>query len=73
MVFAGGFDSATTVVPAYNNMLDLKYRGGKFDHTKTVKVTVNDDVGNVSMDKHFTRCHTDDLIRRHPTVRAPDP
>ena len=34
---------------------------------------MNDQIGDVAMDEHLTRCEANDLIGRHATVSTADP
>src|SRR5262245_29729695 len=73
LVIQGSPDSAATIMATYDNVPDLEYVDGVFNHRKTVEVGWIDDVCHVSMDEQFARQHSYDLVCRHTAVRATDP
>jgi hypothetical protein len=73
MIFAGRLHPAAPVVAANDDVFYLQHCDGEFDNAETVKVAVNNDVGDIAMNEYFPRGDSHDLVRRNSAVRTSDP
>ena len=55
VVLAGSFYTAAAVVTADNDVFDLENGNSIFENTQTVKISVRDYIGNISVYEDFTR------------------
>ena len=65
-----GTGDALLVEHTENNLFHIHR---ELQHGEAVEVGTLDDVGYVTVDKHFSREQADDLIGRHATIRTADP
>ena len=68
-----GAYAPASVVPADDHVLDPENVNRILKHGDTIQIGWRNDVGDIPMDEHFARTQADDLVRRHSTVRTPDP
>ena len=73
LVAQGGEHAAAAVVAADDDVAHAQHVDGELDARQAVEVGVDDQVGDVAVDEHLARQEADDLVRRHPAVRAADP
>jgi len=66
-------NSTAPVVTADNNMLHLQHIYRILYDRQTIKIGVNNLIGNIAMHKQFTRRHANNFIGRHPTIGATNP
>ena len=71
--FQGRPYTAAPVMPTDNDVLGLQYVYGILQHGKTVHVRMNDKVGDIAMDKEFSRTQADDFVGWNTAVRTTDP
>ncbi len=69
----GGGDTAAAIVADDEDMPDFQHVDRVLQHGEAVKIRVADDVGDVAVDEYFTRRQPDNLVGRHPRIRAADP
>ena len=51
-----------------NNMFDLENLNGKVNNGKTIQVSVDNNIGNIPVNKYLSRGQVDDLVRRNPAI-----
>ena len=68
-----GSDSSTTVVSANNDMLDVQLIDRVLHYRQHIKICRVDEVGNVPVNKNFSRFKARDDIGRHTAIRTADP
>ena len=66
-------DPGATVVADDEDMFHLQMIDGELNDGHAIQVAVDDDVGDVAMDKEFARGQADDLIRWDAAISATDP
>jgi hypothetical protein len=71
--FGNSVHTAATIMTDHHNVLYAQCFDSILQYRETIKVGVNDDIGDVSMNEYFARIETNDLVCGHPTIRAPDP
>src|SRR5262245_26034545 len=69
----GGKHPATAVMPADDDVPYPEDFNGKLNRREAVQVGVGHHVGDVAMNKHFSRQQAYDLVCRHSAIGAPDP
>jgi hypothetical protein len=69
----GRLDAAAARVAAHNNMLDAQHVHGVVEHRKAVQVGMDDHVGDIAMDEHFSGQQAHQLRRGDTTIGAADP
>ena len=65
--------AAAAIVPADDDVAHAQYFHRVLDDRQAIQVAVHHDVGDVAMHEDLTGHQSQDLIRRHATVRAADP
>ena len=65
--------TAAPVMPTDNDVLGFQYVYGILQHGKTVHVRMNDKVGDIAVDKEFSRTQADDFVGWNTAVRTTDP
>src|SRR4051812_24444105 len=60
-VFERGTDTATTIVTAHDDMLDVKHIDRVLQDGETIEIGVHDQIGDIPMHEHLTRREADDL------------
>ena len=65
--------AAATVMSADDDVFDLQHIHGELHDGQTVQIGVDDEIGDVAMDKQFAGQQPDDFIRGHAAVRTADP
>lgn len=73
MILQRRLDPAAAVVTTDDNVLHLEHIHRKLDDRQAVEIGMDDDIGDIAMNKDFTRPEIDDLIRRDAAVGAADP
>jgi hypothetical protein len=68
-----GLHAATAVVPADDDVAHLQNIHGELHGGQAVQVGMNDEIGDVPVNEQLAGQQTDNLISRHPAVRAADP
>jgi hypothetical protein len=66
-------NAAAAVVAADDDVAHRQHVDRELQGGEAVQVGMDHDVGDVAVDEHLARRQADDLIRRHPAVRAADP
>jgi hypothetical protein len=65
--------AAASIVTAHNDVLDVQHIYGELKGAEAVQIGMNDQVGDIPVNEQFAGLEADDLVRRHPAVRASDP
>ena len=68
-----GSDTTATIVAADNDMLHLQHLHGILNNGEAVGIVVDDNVGNIAVEKELSRREVEDLTGRNPAIRATDP
>src|ERR1051326_8304583 len=66
-------NASAAIMTNNNYMLDLQDVDGELQNRKVVSVLRGREISDVTMDKHFTRIQSNDLIGRHTAVGTADP
>ncbi len=69
----GGADAAAAVMADHEDVPHLDDVDGELQHREIIGVLRRRQVGDVAVDEHLARVQPDDLVGRHPAVRAADP
>ena len=69
----GGAHAAAAVVAADDDVLDLQQFHRELHHRQAVEVGVDHQVGDIAVHEQLAWQQADDVVGRHPRVRAADP
>jgi hypothetical protein len=73
VIFTGSFDAATTVMTTNDYVFDFEDGNREFNYAQTIEIGMDNNVGNISVNKNLTGHQAHDLIRRDATIGTSDP
>ena len=69
----GCHDTTASIMTAHDDVLYLQHIDGKLDDRKGVEVGMDNNIGNIAMDKDFSWSQPHKFLGGNPAVRASNP
>ena len=69
----GCFDASATIMPADNHVLHFQVHYRIFQHTEQIYICMDNQIGNIPVNKYFSGLGSCNFIGRHAAVAASDP